>query len=282
MTTRSDALSGDSGLDYLMLATALTRFARAPAELDERELDTVCAEARRQYALQQRILAAPAAAEVVVPAPVVAEAVATLEHRYPDPQAFEEDLARNHLDRARLTRAVARELTVTAAMERLCPGTAQVGDEELEIYYLQHRERFDAPESRVASHILITVNADYAENARRVARRRCEKLVAEVAEDPQRFAELALRHSECPTAMHGGTIGRVARGKLYPELDAVLFALEEGAVSGPIESPLGFHLLRCERVVPAGPLPFDLVRERIAPLVAERKRRACLRAHLAG
>jgi len=62
-----------------------------------------------------------------------------------------------------------------------------------------------------------------------------------------KFADLALKHSECPTALQGGVLGIVPRGKLYPELDAVLFSLKVGAVSDIVESEIGFHLLLCKQ-----------------------------------
>ena len=40
-----------------------------------------------------------------------------------------------------------------------------------------------------------------------------------------RFADLASRHSECPTALEGGRLGEVVPGQLFPSLDAALFAL---------------------------------------------------------
>jgi peptidyl-prolyl cis-trans isomerase C len=71
------------------------------------------------------------------------------------------------------------------------------------------------------------------------------------------------------------------RGQLYPQIDAVLFALEEGAISGIVESPIGFHLLLCERIQPARALPFQQVRERIRKALEQRRRRDTQRAWIA-
>ena len=62
---------------------------------------------------------------------------------------------------------------------------------------------------------------------------------------------MALKYSECPTALNGGLLGTVHRGKLYPELEPVAFALQPGELSAVATSPMGVHLLRCDNIEPA-------------------------------
>ncbi len=52
-------------------------------------------------------------------------------------------------------------------------------------------------------------------------------------------------------------MGSVMRGRIYPELEQVLFSLEPGQVSNVVESPLGFHVLQCDSVQPATTLTLD-------------------------
>ena len=58
------------------------------------------------------------------------------------------------------------------------------------------------------------------------------------------FSELAKQHSEGPHAEDGGHLGWLRPGELMPELDDVLFKLQPGEVSGPLQTRLGFHLLK--------------------------------------
>lgn len=57
------------------------------------------------------------------------------------------------------------------------------------------------------------------------------------------FSSLAKRYSEDSYAKDGGQMGWVSRGELLPELDHVLFSLEKGKCSEPLDSSLGVHLL---------------------------------------
>jgi peptidyl-prolyl cis-trans isomerase C len=141
------------------------------------------------------------------------------------------------------------------------------------------------PERRTARHILITVNDDYAENTRDAALARLEAIAGTLRGDDadgliERFAGAARRHSECPSALEDGRLGTVSRGQLYPALDAALFQLGAGQLSGILESPVGLHLLLCEKIHPALALPFSQARPRIREALEQRRRRDTQRTWL--
>ena len=271
---RSEAFS------YLLLQAAAELFARSPAALDPMERRRSEQQAAKALAIQDRVLASPEAADVCVPKTQLEAAVAAIAGRYAAVEEMEEDLARNGLSAEGLRRVLARDLKADAVIAKVTAKAAQVTDDEVEIYYEQHRDRFQLPESRSARHILITINDAFPENRRGQALDRAVDLAQELTAHPERFADTARRHSECPTAMEGGRLGRVVAGKLYPEVERALFALPENGVSRPVESPLGFHVLLCETIHPPGPVPLAEVRSRIAELLGERKKRAFLRGWL--
>jgi peptidyl-prolyl cis-trans isomerase SurA len=90
-----------------------------------------------------------------------------------------------------------------------------------------------------AYHLLIRVTDQRsAEDARALA----EQLYQRMMEGAD-FAELAQQHSEGPHAESGGSLGWLRPGELLPELDDVLFRLQPGDVSSPLQTRLGYHLL---------------------------------------
>ena len=139
------------------------------------------------------------------------------------------------------------------------------------------RELFEQPETRTVRHILVTINDDYQENDRETARKRMEDVLQRVRKKPKRFDEQALKHSECPTAMNGGLLGKIPKGQLYPELDEVLFSMKEGEVSDIVESTIGFHILYCEKVRLAGPVSFKEAEQRVIEKLQSRRKRMCQR-----
>lgn len=268
--------------NYLRLRSALAGFQRTPAELNDDERRTVEQQAVQAYAIEEQVLAKPEAGDVHVPASVVEQAVQGIVERYPDRAEFEADLERNGLDADTLRRAVERELRVEAVIERALADRCEVSDDEVAIYYLQHKERFTRPEVRTLRHILITVNDTYPENSPERARERLAEVKRKLGDDISQFEKLARANSECPSAMEGGRIGKVKRGMLYPELDSVAFAMECGAISEVVQSELGFHLLWCEAVNAGGDVPLEEVAGKIREVLVERKRKVFLREWLKG
>jgi peptidyl-prolyl cis-trans isomerase SurA len=58
------------------------------------------------------------------------------------------------------------------------------------------------------------------------------------------FAELARVNSEDATASKGGDLGWIATGDTVPEFERVMNTLADGAVSEPIQTPFGWHLVQ--------------------------------------
>jgi peptidyl-prolyl cis-trans isomerase C len=86
-----------------------------------------------------------------------------------------------------------------------------------------------------------------------------------VRADPSRFAELAGRCSNCPSAEQGGNLGQLARGDCVPEFEQALF---EGRATGVlprlVNSRFGFHIVAIDQRVPGRLVPYELARDEIA------------------
>lgn len=264
---------------YRLLRAALERFERAPAQLTEAERTAAQQQAEQEGALQQRVLAAPEAAGVTVSEAEIEQAIAAIAERFDSPEHFAQALADNDLDRGELAAAVAIELRVERVLEQVAAQAPAVTDAELEQVYDTCPEHWRRPETRRVRHILITINEELAENRRPRAWQRAEGLAEALRADPNpdHFARLAERHSECPSALHGGLIGRVPRGQLHAELDEALFAMTAGEVSDPIETALGFHVLLCEACYEAETAPFTEVREPLRERLQQQRGRAAQR-----
>ncbi len=262
-------------LAYPLLNTALERFQKSTADLEAREFAQAQVLARRQQALESRILASPEAEQVGLSEKTWREALAEIRERYPDHREFVSDLARNGLTPETFERGLKNRLHGEAVLEYVASRAARINELDVDIYYYMHPEKFVKPETRTVRHILITVNPDYPENQPQAARQRMETIARRVWQTPHRFEEQAQKHSECPTAMHGGLIGKLPRGQLYPELDAVLFNLKPNQISQIVESEMGYHLLLCESVEAESTIPLEDARPKIFDLLNQRRRRVC-------
>ncbi|WP_295456847.1 nitrogen fixation protein NifM [uncultured Thiodictyon sp.] len=280
----TDPMTDRPEFRYHLLRAAAERFQVGVADLTAEQLAEVTRLARRTFELECLVLGSQEVRDLIIPASRVEEAVAQLLARYADAAEFAADLERNGLDLKTLGLALQRELTFDGAMSRVAARAAAVTELDERRFYESHPERFSVPERRTAHHLLITVNDDFAENRRDVALARIEQLSERLQGPPddgaERFAALARGHSECPTATEGGRLGEVVPGQLYPALDAALFALEAGEISGPVESEMGFHLLLCEDIAPPRSIPFSQAQPQIRQVLEKWVARRCQQAWL--
>jgi len=261
-------------LAYMTLKSVQARFDCEPASLTEGQKSEARSQAQRQYAIESAVLASSMAQDVHIPASTLEDAFSRIRQRYEEEADFIDGLERAGLGEAGLRRALLWELRVEAVMDRVAQSAKQVDPVDEELFYFNHLERFHVPERRKVRQILITINEQFAENQHDVALKRIRQVGELLKRHPRRFTQLAQKHSECPTAMNGGVLGEVPRGKLYPELDQVLFGLARGQISAPVRSPIGFHLLLCETISPAKRVRFAEARSGIHELLSTRLRRA--------
>ena len=258
---------------YLLLKVAQQHFGCALEQLSTRQLQEAGRIAQQQTRIEEAILHSQEATGVVVQSSQVEDAWRRIVARYEDSNALRLALDENNLDADYLRPILARELKVEAILERVSAALPEIDDTEVSLYYFSHQDQFMAPSARYARHILITINPDFAENRRDAAFERIQTIARRLAHKPGLFAEQALKHSECPTSLQGGRLGRVLPGTLYPELESSLFSLEVGVMSTVVESPLGFHLLLCEAIEAARCLPLQEVRPRLREKMQAKQRK---------
>lgn len=255
---------------YILLRAALALFKKPPAELNDQQLAQAKKQAEKEQELEQRVLNSPQAARVIIPQTEIQDAYQQIRSRYEDEDSFNTVLAANQLTVDSLKDALYRQVKVNTVLEMVAADAEQVADVEVELFYYNQLSKFTRPEQREVSHILISINPDYPENSRENALKRMQDIQAQLQKAPQQFADLALKHSECPTALQGGLLGTVGRGKLYPELEQALFELAADAISDIVESEMGFHLLWCKTIHPAYTLSLQEARPRIRQSLQDR------------
>lgn len=81
-----------------------------------------------------------------------------------------------------------------------------------------------------ARHILVDTEA------------KCEELKQQI-EGGADFAEVAKKHSSCPSGRQGGDLGSFGPGQMVREFDEVVFNGELNKVHGPVKTQFGYHLL---------------------------------------
>ena len=142
----------------------------------------------------------------------------------------------------------------SAIFESISPS----GD-EVQQYYDANISQYTTPGQVRASQILLRVEGE----DEAAVEARAAELAAE-ARGGADFAALAREHSEDEaTAEDGGDLGMFGRGRMVAEVEAAAFDLEVEAVSDPVRSAIGFHVLRVTEKQEETRQPLDEVREAI-------------------
>lgn len=138
-------------------------------------------------------------------------------------------------------------------------------DAEVRKTYDDNLARYTAPEERRASHILILADASASAADKAAAKAKATALYEQARANPAGFAELAKKNSQdTASAPLGGDLEFSRRGSMASKaLDDAVFALEKGAVGGPVESEFGYHVIVVTAVRGGKARPFDEVKAEI-------------------
>lgn len=137
-------------------------------------------------------------------------------------------------------------------------------EDELRQIYETRNEEFLSEEQRSVSHILIELEGDGASRAESLARD-----VAERARSGEDFASLASEYSaDAGSAGLGGSIGLINRGVTAPEFEAAAFSMERGAISDPVRTEFGYHVIRVDEIIASEIEPYDEVRGTLVELAS--------------
>jgi len=204
-------------------------------------------------------------------------------------QDFTKVLADLMLTEAELSTQVAADLR----WEKFA--TAKATDAALKELYDKNTEMFDGSMVR-ARHILLTPTKDDPTCAKAKVQllQLKQQIEADVAKDEAKlpagadplardlahnqrtedlFAQLAVKHSKCPSSKDGGDLSWFPRaGSMVEPFAKAAFALKPGQISEPVQTQFGYHLILCTGRRPGTLTKYDDVKEEIREVFCVRLR----------
>jgi peptidyl-prolyl cis-trans isomerase D len=123
-------------------------------------------------------------------------------------------------------------------------------EEEIKKYYTKHaRAKYNVPKQICAQHIL--VRADKKGMAPDLMKKATDTIQAAkkaVSTDKMDFAEAARKFSEDTSKDRGGDVGCFGPGQMVEAFENAAAALKPGEISGIVESPFGFHIIKVNAI----------------------------------
>lgn len=201
--------------------------------------------------------------------------------QYKDDKAWSAMLAEQGLSPQAFRNELRLQHTIQALLEQVAAeAQVQATEQEAMAFYDSHPAVFDAGERVKASHILVRVPEGASPERKEELRKKADDLLRR-ARGGEDFAALARRASEDPgSASRGGDLGAFGRGQMVPAFEQAAFALKPGELSGVVETPFGFHLIKVSEKVAARKLAFAEVKERLKQEMAQQKRQRAQQSFL--
>lgn len=144
-------------------------------------------------------------------------------------------------------------------LEKMVEDQVSVTDEDVRTFWEQQKDRFRQPERMRVSHICVT-DKDEAQRIR-----------SEIIAGDITFEKAAEEYSIDPyTRSEGGAFGVITRGE--SAFQNAAFALQnDGAMTDPIQSEKGWHIIRREEHLPASTPSFEDVSEKLQEQLRQQK-----------
>ncbi len=149
-------------------------------------------------------------------------------------------------------RAAEKTILIADLIQQELQNRIQVTEQEVLDYYQSHVDDFTRKADQVRAQQILVPTLEEAQKIRREF---------EAGGD---FTRLASRHSVDPSAEQGGDLGFFSQEDVVPEVSKVAFSASPGALSVPIKTEFGYHLIIVTDTKKAGSaLSLDLVRDEI-------------------
>ncbi len=192
-------------------------------------------------------------------------------NRFPNREAFREAVLSSSLTWERYYADLKTEMTFIKLVGRAIEPDLSVSDEHAQDYYRQHPERFNQPDQIELEEILFPVSDTPSPEVLEEARGKAEAM------------RVAIQNEEASRSMQEGErkyLGLFKKGDLAAGLEQIVFNLNAGEVSPPVQTPEGFHLFIVTRKIAGAPLPFEKVQRAIRSLLTQEKKEMLTREWL--
>lgn len=250
----------DANLRYPLLRYSMERYHCLPQQLSSLQYQQLMAQLQKAQLIEQRVAKH---GQSEISSGQIQRAVNQLVGLFESKDDYKKARHYLHLDESLLRKGLAQMLKADAVLVEISSSVSEPSDDELMLFYQEHPEQFEQAEQVTLSHILRITDDTQEQSRLENLLPWMELLADELSQYPDRFADKALRYSECPSALNEGKLGTLTRGQLYPELEQVAFKLNESQISRPVESPMGLHILWCEAHQQSQQLSFESIREQL-------------------
>ena len=178
------------------------------------------------------------------------------------PAQFASMLERQGKDRRRYRQEVRAQIERDELIRRNVRQRIHITMQDAKRYYDANPHLYRTELRLRLRHLMLSLSESASADREQAVKARTEALRQEIL-DGADFAALARTHSEGAGASEGGDIGWVKAGNLPDSLAKAAAALRKGALSPPVRTNVGYHVVRAEDRQGGERLGFEAVSEQV-------------------
>jgi peptidyl-prolyl cis-trans isomerase C len=209
--------------------------------------------------------------KVAVPETDVDGRVAQVKSQFPNEQAFTAALAERQMTPDKLKSEIRQQMQAMKLVETEIVPTVTITDADIDDFYTKNPAKFQEPEAVHVAHIMLRTPENADDAAKKKARGDAQTVLAKLKKGGD-FAALAKQYSQDPgSAPNGGDLGFVPRGQTAPAFEQAAFALKAAQLSGVVESPFGFHIIKLIAHRDARTVPLQEVKPQVEQFLKQQR-----------
>jgi len=217
---------------------------RYEQNLKGKELDERLEEARKMF-LEQIIDSKIAISEakkknVKIDEAALQDKIEKIRAHYATEEEFLKALSAQGTNLTEFEREIRDRMLAQKIIEKEVASKINITPGDVRDLYEKNKEKLVAPPRAKVSTIMIRKTGDPADDRKRLS------VVQDKLKKGRVFTELAKELSEGPYASEGGEMGYIAPGQTIEIIDETIFSMKKGEVSKPIETEIGYHILKVE------------------------------------
>ncbi len=154
---------------------------------------------------------------------------------------------------------IREDMKMNVKVRKLIEPQVSITEEEMQAFFEENTVLFETREEVEARHILVETEEEAQE-------------VKSKLEQGEDFEQLAKEYSiDDSNKDQGGYLGYFGRGRMVAEFEEASFALEIDAISDPVETTHGYHIIKVEDKIEAKEADYEESKEEVKNLILDQK-----------
>jgi len=173
----------------------------------------------------------------------IADAMNVMKESLPAGTTMEEFLKKSGVSNEQLRQELILGIRINKLVNTTKTAKATPTDKEIQEFYKKNKEKFRAPESVHARHILVAKTAGEDEKAKTAKHDKAVNLRKQLLAGGD-FATVAKANSDCPSKSQGGDLGSFTKGQMVKPFETAAFSQKKSEIGPVVETDFGYHIIQ--------------------------------------